>query len=92
MAEPDEAYNFEPTFLNLCQAGKKARLVLECEAGQAYVNLQLYLGPHHQQPLQNGQEHHQQPHRRPDVVVHDVQRHVLQKQLPMLHLSVQMQL
>ena len=65
MAGPDEAYNFVTKFLNLYQAGKKARIVLECEAGQAYVNLQLYLGPHHQQPPQNGQEHHQQPHRRP---------------------------
>ena len=54
MAEP-ELFNFVTKFYNLWHAGKSARLSMECEAGQASLNLQLRLGPHphhlhHQEP------------------------------------------
>ena len=47
MAGPQEMYSFVTKFLNLWQAGKQARLNLECEAGKVSVNLRLHLGHQH---------------------------------------------
>ena len=56
MAGPQEMFNFVTKFQNLWHAGKQARLYIECEAGDASINLQLYLG-HHQHPPQPQQPH-----------------------------------
>ena len=56
MAGNFELQSFLNKFCNLWSSGKSARLAVECQAGQATVNLQLDLGlPHHEHP----QEHHQ---------------------------------
>ena len=56
MAGHFELHSFLSKFCNLWSSGKSARLAVECQAGQATVNLQLDLGlPHHEHP----QEHHQ---------------------------------
>ena len=55
MANPFELQSFLSKFCNLWSSGRNARLAVECQAGQATVNLQLDLGlPHHAHP----QEHH----------------------------------
>jgi hypothetical protein len=46
-------HSFVNKFMNLWSSGKNARLSVECQAGQATVNLQLDLGLPHAQP----QEH-----------------------------------
>ena len=47
MAASTELSSFVTKFYNLWSYGKCARLSVECEAGQAYMNLQLRLpGPH----------------------------------------------
>ena len=57
MAVGLELHSFVSKFLNLWSSGKNARLVVETQAGQATINLQLELGlPHnHHHP----QEHHE---------------------------------
>ena len=62
MAGPQEMFNFVTKFQNLWHAGKQARLYIECEAGDASINLQLYLG-HHQHPPQPHQPQRQSPSR-----------------------------
>ena len=53
-----ELFEFVAKFNNLLNAGKKARLVIECENSQAYVNLEVKLGHSHQ--------HHGERHFRRD--------------------------
>ena len=54
-----ELLEFLTKFRNLLNVGKKARLVMECENGQAYVNLEVKLGHSHQ-----NQPHVEKPFRR----------------------------
>ena len=54
MAGAAELHSFVNKFCNLWSLGKSARLVVECQAGQATVNLQLDLGHH---PVHPQQEH-----------------------------------
>ena len=59
MAGPPELFNFVKKFLNLWHSGQNARMSVECEAGQAYVNLHLHLGP-----ADHEKQEHQQPQKR----------------------------
>ena len=58
MAGTLELHSFVNKFCNLWSIGKSARLVVECQAGQATVNLQLDLG---HQPVHPQQEHRRKP-------------------------------
>ena len=46
----NKLFNFLTKFYNLWNPGKNARMFLECEAGQAIVNIDLNLG--HPKPYQ----------------------------------------
>ena len=57
MAGSLEFHSFVSKFLNLWSSGKNARLAVECQAGQATVNLQLELGlPHNHHPQEEHRE------------------------------------
>ena len=55
MAGPLELNSFVSKFWNLWSSGRNVRLAVECQVGQATVNLQLDLGLPQHHPLQ---EHH----------------------------------
>jgi hypothetical protein len=55
MGGPSELNSFVSKFWNLWSSRRTARLAVECQAGQATVNLQLDLGLPKHHPLQ---EHH----------------------------------
>jgi hypothetical protein len=57
MAGHFELHSFLSKFCNLWSSGRNARLAVECQAGQATVNLQLDLGlPHHEHPQEDHQK------------------------------------
>ena len=55
----NELFDFVTKFYNLWHSGKNARMFLECEAGEAIVNIRLNLG--HSQPHQEAAPHHHFP-------------------------------
>ena len=59
MAGSLEFHSFVSKFLNLWSSGKNARLAVECQAGQATVNLQLELGLPHAHNHHPQEEHHE---------------------------------
>ena len=59
MAGPDDIFNFMAKFCNLWNAGKNARLLAECKAGEASINLHLQLG--HYPVAPQAMEHPRQP-------------------------------
>ena len=64
MARPPnqhELFNFVTKFVKLWNAGKQARLFVECEAGVASINLQLHLGNHETHPPTPEHDHPHQP-------------------------------
>ena len=63
MADPTELHSFFHKFLNLWHAGKTACLSLECQAGEARLDLQLRLAHHHPPPLHPHQKSRPGPSR-----------------------------
>ena len=56
MAGGLELHSFVSKFLNLWSSGKNAGLAVECQAGQATVNLQLGLPHAHNHPQEEQHE------------------------------------